>query len=395
MLSDTEEFFAYLASDGFVSLGTTAEECKYSKEISKFNNHDNEICIDNNASGVTSDDFLRSLHIEIANTCNERCVHCYIPHRYKTSIMDSSLFYKILEEGRIMNIIHVTISGGEPLMHPDIIDFIKRCNELDLSVNILSNLTFLTENMITEMKKNHFLSIQTSLYSMNPSIHDKITNLPGSFEKTRESIVKLCTAGIPIQISCPIMKQNKDTFQDVIKWAKSYNISVATEPEIFATYDHTCANLCNRLTIDEFGPVLDKQLTLDYAESLQNSAKKLESFSGNDPICSVCRYSFCVTADGDAFPCAGWQSNIIGDLKTQTVEDIWLTSPQIKALRNVKRKDFVKCLDCNDRGYCTVCMMANSNEDPKGDPFKIRDLHCQVAHMMHTKVKDILNVNNI
>lgn len=102
LLSDTEEFFAYLASDGFVSLGTTAEECKYSKEISKFNNHDNEICIDNNASGVTSDDFLRSLHIEIANTCNERCVHCYIPHRYKTSIMDSSLFYKILEEGRII-----------------------------------------------------------------------------------------------------------------------------------------------------------------------------------------------------------------------------------------------------------------------------------------------------
>lgn len=55
-----------------------------------------------------------------------------------------------------MNIIHVTLSGGEPLLHKDILDFLKKCRKLDLSVNILSNLTFLNEDIISEMKKTLF-----------------------------------------------------------------------------------------------------------------------------------------------------------------------------------------------------------------------------------------------
>ena len=72
--------------------------------------------------------------------------------------MDSDLFYRIIEEGRQMNIIHVTLSGGEPLLHKDIIDFLIKCRELDLSVNVLSNLTLLTDEMVDEMKKNALLS---------------------------------------------------------------------------------------------------------------------------------------------------------------------------------------------------------------------------------------------
>lgn len=43
---------------------------------------------------------------------------------------------------------------------------------------------------------------------------------------------KLLKAKIPIQISCPVMKQNKDTFVDVIKWGYNNNIAVAVEPVI-------------------------------------------------------------------------------------------------------------------------------------------------------------------
>ena len=68
-----------------------------------------------------------------------------------------------------MNIIHVTLSGGEPLLHKDFLSFLVRCRELDLSVNVLSNLTLLTDEIVLEMKKNPLLSVQTSLYSMNPS----------------------------------------------------------------------------------------------------------------------------------------------------------------------------------------------------------------------------------
>jgi len=119
-----------------------------------------------------------------------------------------------------MNIIHVTLSGGEPLLHKDILGFLKRCRELDLSVNVLSNLTLLTDDILSEMKKNPLLSVQVSLYSMDATVHDSITKLSGSFEKTKAGILRLCDENIPVQISCPIIKQNKDN----------------TELEVYVTY---------------------------------------------------------------------------------------------------------------------------------------------------------------
>ena len=104
---------------------------------------------------------MRSIHFDITSICNERCVHCYIPQKCKTKIIESELFYRVLEEGRKMNIIHVTLSGGEPLLHKDIVGFLKKCRELDLSVNVLSNLTLLNDEIISEMRRNQLLSVQT------------------------------------------------------------------------------------------------------------------------------------------------------------------------------------------------------------------------------------------
>lgn len=129
--SDTIEFLKLFVEDGYLSYGETPESCQ-DTDISEINDG---LRLEQSSSAVNLDDcekdifkaseFLRSIHIEIANACNERCVHCYIPHKYKTDIMDSGLFYRIIEEARNMNIIHVTLSGGEPLLHKDIIGFLK------------------------------------------------------------------------------------------------------------------------------------------------------------------------------------------------------------------------------------------------------------------------------
>lgn len=393
---DTIEFFDWFVDEGFLSCGKTVDTCtdRFVADILRPDNRnpaqDGMARSDCTGGEISPNDFLRSIHIEIADACNERCVHCYIPNERKNNAIDPALFYRLIEEGRKMNIIHVTLSGGEPLLHKDILGFLKRCRELDLSVNVLSNLTLLTDDILSEMKKNPLLSVQVSLYSMDATVHDSITKLSGSFEKTKAGILRLCDENIPVQISCPIIKQNKDTYVDVLHWGWDHNIAVATEPVIFAAYDHSGCNLANRLSIEEVDDVLTVQMQEGYAESLHKIAMDRESLTGNDPICSVCRYSFCVTASGTVFPCAGWQNNVIGDLNHQTVQEIWETPAKIKELRQVKRSRFLQCVDCKDRGYCTVCMMWNSNENPDGAPFRINQYRCNVAAMTHRKVDKAL-----
>ena len=389
---DTRGFFDLFVDEGYLSCGETIETCmdQFGETASESSDCDQiqDSIVTNDCIGgeISPNEFLRSIHIEIADACNERCIHCYIPNEYKNHMIDSALFYRIIEEGRRMNIIHVTLSGGEPLLHKDILGFLKKCRKLELSVNVLSNLTLLTDDIISEMKKNVLLSVQTSLYSMDAIVHDSITKLNGSFKKTKAGILRLCDEGIPVQISCPVIKQNKDCYVDVLHWGWAHNIAVVTEPMIFAAYDHSGCNLENRLSIEEIDDVLTVQMQEGYAESIRKTAKEKEKLTGNDPICSVCRYSFCVTANGKAFPCAGWQNNVIGDLNYQTVQDIWETSEKIHELRQIRRSCFSKCVNCKDRGYCTVCMMWNSNENSDGNPFRINEYRCNVAAITHSKV---------
>ncbi len=389
---DAYVFFMQLADDGYLSYGETYEECIHS---------DNQVNIDSNLNNgaivvencdddvFKNKNFIRSIHIEVASACNERCVHCYIPHEYKDSYIDSQLFYKIIEEGRALNAIHVTLSGGEPLLHKDILKFLSRCRELDLAVNILTNLTLLTDEMLEEMKRNPLLCVQTSIYSMDPQVHDFITKNEGSFEKTKNAILRLVKERIPVQISCPIMKQNKDTFNEVVEWGHSNNIAVMYDYVIFAAYDNSNVNLVNRLSLDDVEKAMESQMSQDYVDYLNDTAREKCALTANDPICSICRYYFCVSANGDVFPCIGWQGNIVGNLKTSSIEKIWEHSMGIQELRNIKRDSFPKCLNCENRGYCTICMMNNFNET--GDKFKISDFHCKVAALMHQKVNAFKN----
>lgn len=84
-----------------------------------------------------------------------------------------------------MNLLHLTLTGGEPMLHDEFIDFLQKCNEYNFSVNVLSNLTLLNAAIIEEMKMNPLLSVQVSLYSMDANVHDAITQVKGSCEATK------------------------------------------------------------------------------------------------------------------------------------------------------------------------------------------------------------------
>ena len=387
---DVSDFFMRLADEGYIACGETFDECREGKgKIFTVSDGSDSSGSDTNFSAPETN-ILKSIHIEIANACNERCLHCFIPNKYKTNFMPSDLFYKIVEDGRAMNIIHVTLTGGEPMLHPDFVNFLIKCRELDLSVNVLSNLTLLNDEVIAEMKKNPLLSVQASLYSMIPSVHDEITQLAGSFEKTRSGILRLVEAGIPVQISCQVMKQNKDSFAEVVRWGNEHNIPAAFNYMIFGEYDRTNENLRNRLSVGEVSEAFDTQISADYAKALKAEADSKILLGTDTPVCSVCRYYFGVTAEGDAFPCAGWQSKKLGSLREMSIADIWEKSPDVEYLRQIKLKDFPKCVDCADRGYCTICMMSSSNENPDGDIFRPSSFQCEAAAMVHAKVNELV-----
>lgn len=394
--NDAREFYSILEQDGFVVSGETWQKCEENDTKFSYKMLEQKI-VNNNLPSTrmrpekSTQDFLEeyfgdkpqltNLHIEITSRCNERCVHCYIPHENKTNDIDRDLFYNILDQCKDMKLIHLTLSGGEPMLHKNFCDFLRKCREYDFSVNVLSNLTLLNDEIVKEMRANPLLGVQVSLYAINPNTHDSITNLRGSFEKTKNAILKLIDNDIPLQINCPIVKQNKSCYNDVIKWASEHKIHAGDDYVILARYNNTTKNLECRLSIDEVKEIICEKARHNqkYLEQLVLEAEKKRNISQDDFVCSVCNSSICIDNNGNVYPCAGWQGCIVGNVKENSLDLIWNNSEKIQYLRSLRNSDFPKCVQCADKEFCTMCMVRNANENHLGNPLMVNDYFCNIA----------------
>ena len=284
----------------------------------------------------------------------------------------------IIDEFAEMGGQHVTLSGGEVFMHKDIIPIMQYCREKDMRISILSNLISLKDEQIPAIKEVNISLLQTSLYSKNPAIHDAITTVPGSHAKTKINLEKLIAADIPCQISCPSMKINYKGYVDVLKYAQSMKIKAYTDYMIKAQADFDTSNLANRPSLEETEELLRdiiefdidyKNLTLQQMSKSEEQRIDLEKFA-KQPLCGVGINDFCITANGDVYPCAGWQAMVCGNVYKQSLKEIWDNSPQFKELRKITQGSFPKCLTCEARDYCHICLVQNYNES-NGDMFKI------------------------
>lgn len=399
---DAEEFYETLIQDGFLIKGNTKEELDakdtgftYDAILPKTIREDFTPQIqraDKDTQEFLDRKFkdkprLVSFQIELTSKCNERCIHCYIPHKYKLYDIEPDLYYSTLEQLSKMGVLSVTLSGGEPMTNPHFLEYLRAAKKYDFYVNVLSNLTLLNDEIIQAMKEGNVSSVQVSLYSLKPEIHDYITKLPGSCEKTKASILKLIENNLPVHVSCPTMKANKNEFGDVMAWCHEHKIRAQTDYIMMAEYNHETENLANRLSVDEAGEVI-KQIALgddDYQKEILKPGfvERCNALVDNPDrrLCGVGQSTCCMVANGNVYPCAGWQEMVLGNLKEHSLEWIWNNSEKIKWLRSLKFRDLGngECAKCDKAAFCAPCMVRNANEDPNGNPLKINRHFCAVA----------------
>ncbi|GHT70976.1 heme d1 biosynthesis radical SAM protein NirJ2 [Spirochaetia bacterium] len=307
--------------------------------------------------------------------------------------MDTPFVFRIFEEYRDMGGQDLIISGGEPMLHSSFLEIVDKAAFYGFRINIFTNLTLLTNGMEMSLKTLNLKIVSASLYSVAPSVHDAITKLPGSCEKTKAALIRLSQVGVPVFICCPIMKQNKDSYPGVIQWAKSIDASFSYDPWIMARSDRTIDNLENRLTEDEALRVLETVLEND--PGAWDKERFYPGYKNIDDVLpcvqNACSHSVYVNAAGLVLPSPAWNC-VLGDLHIQTLSDIWQNSSAIKRLHTISLKDFPKCENCADIQFCGMSLEGNANENAKGDPLRIPPHICELArrtrlivHNWHTK----------
>ena len=68
-----------------------------------------------------------------------------------------------------------------------------------------------------------------------------------------------------------------------------------------------------------------------------------------------------------------------GFSNNQSISDIWKNSSDVLALRNLTLNDFPKCKNCEDKEYCSICLIRNVNESEYLDCKDVNPYFCAIA----------------
>lgn len=285
--------------------------------------------------------------IELLTRCNLHCEHCYIPAHTGAGLSFEQIT-SILDQLHEMGTLYLLLTGGEMFLRPDIMDIVRYARRKGFSVTLFSNATCTTEAQIAELKELHIAQFSCTVFSMNPEVHDAITGVKGSLERTLRTMALVKQYGIPGEIKNVVMKRNLADWKAVHDYAKENGFSHIAPPNVMPKSD------------GDLSPV---ELGLNYEQTLtvwreQEERGIQENFTkGWDESSFICRlihYSIFVDSNGDLYPCNSFYYKV-GNILEQPLREIWNKSEAHRYLLSLRKKDFPACCVCEDREYCSKC----------------------------------------
>ncbi|AEJ25746.1 radical SAM protein [Streptococcus equi subsp. zooepidemicus] len=286
---------------------------------------------------------LFSVTIELTSFCNWHCKHCYIgDYSFKGFELDN--FKKLLIDLRKMGTYEIVLTGGEIFAHPDCFSMIRIAREMFFNVILYSNISMLTSQKIEELSKLNIDYITCTIFSLKSEIHDYITGVSGSLNRSLKNLQLLKQKNINVEIKTPIMKRNKHCFEDIYNFCKINNIRYKVDAQIVP----------NRIKKDG----LDYSLSLKELVKIQSRLDKINGVqiiekSENYLTCKSLRLSLYITSIGGVQPCSLYNYSI-ANVNFDNIKDIW-DDFCIRKLSNYTLKDSDHCSTCSLSKYCTQC----------------------------------------
>ena len=153
---------------------------------------------------------LRLVAWEVTRNCNLSCVHCRAAATMGpyTGELDTAACLKLLDEIKETGDPIVILTGGEPLLRPDIFEIARYGTDKGLRMVMAPNGTLITEAAAGRMVEAGIRRISISLDGATRERHDDFRGVPGAFDGALRGIRLAKAAGIEFQINTTITKAN-------------------------------------------------------------------------------------------------------------------------------------------------------------------------------------------
>ena len=173
---------------------------------------------------------LNILYFYLTEGCNLRCRHCWIEPRFQTEkrqypALEPDLFRHIVRQAKALGLSGVKLTGGEPLMHPQIEKILEAVREEEIDLTIETNGVFCTPALVRDLVRSRLRHISVSIDGADVQTHEWVRGVEGCFEASLSGIRNLVAAGNRPQVIMSLMRRNVGQIEPLVRMAESLGVS--------------------------------------------------------------------------------------------------------------------------------------------------------------------------
>lgn len=297
------------------------------------------------------DNLLFSVLIELTYRCNLDCFFCYNDLGLRGEPLQTARYLTFFEELRDLQVLNLTLSGGEPLAHPDFLTLGRRARELGFVVRIKSNGHAVRGEMARRIREeiDPFL-IEVSLHGATAETHDRQTRVPGSFERLLTNLREMQALGLRVKVNSTLTRWNEDDVEKMLALTDGLGLPLQFDPDVTPRDDGDT----EPLTIAPTRGGVERLFTVQADRARAGSVPLSVAREGDDetmpvpPAGSVAKHcgagsaGIAVDPYGNVYPCVQWRRPV-GNLHEQSIRDIWTGSAGLREVREltVRAKEVV------------------------------------------------------
>ena len=296
---------------------------------------------------VKKPDSFDFVWLEITPQCNLKCVHCYAKDDVSFVLLEKMRFSdweRIMKDVYGLGCRQLQFIGGEPFLNTDLLSLITSAKEIGYEmIEVFTNATLLTDEEIDFLFDNQ-ISVAVSVYGDSHNIHDKITQVQKSFNKTVSNLRKVVKKGITVRVSIIAMNINENHIDQTIKYLKedvgATNIKVDTV--------RPCGNGKSGDLVP--GGLVQKNKIREPLFPNCNFEKFRVAKHGHNCFSK----KLCVCANGNVLPCVMERKIILGNVFESSLQQIF-QAEKAKYVRSLNKDKVEVCKDCEYRYCCFDC----------------------------------------
>lgn len=284
---------------------------------------------------------LENVILHITDACESRCPYCYASSDMKNyHHADVDKIYSIIKELSKASVSHISLLGGDPILHPQLIDIAKKIRSYGISPSVMSNTMRFSESFDEIVQI--FDLFETTIHGECSGIHDRFSGNPGVYDLLVHNLKELSERNAEIGIAVNIIPQNCENIYNMIaSLVQEHNIKLSyVILQRIVPYGRACSTNQYRLNLDEINIALENVYRIN--KELGVNILVEDPF----PLCKIdpkyrhfmqpCSWGFSKAAlngKGDMTRCGADSRYLLGNIFERDILDIWDNSPYLKEFR--------------------------------------------------------------